>query len=94
MPSGKATAFRRQVAREVDLGNYVSPTTIRLADYLDDRLAKLHRKPQTVAGYHAKIRLQILPRLGYLPLLEVTAGQLNRHYRLLETEGSVGVVVR
>jgi hypothetical protein len=58
----EAAAFRRETTREVDLGSYVKPARIRLGQYLETWLAGLRLKPQTSAGYRAKIGLHIVSR--------------------------------
>ncbi len=80
----------RGVTVTVDAGTYVKVSRVTLGAYLDEWIATVRLKPQTVIGYENKIRLHIDPHLGHLPLAEIRGHQLNALYRKLETEGSPG----
>jgi len=83
----EAERHRRSVTATVDTGRYVPPQDMTLGEYLDEWLEGLRLKPQTVRGYRRKIRLQVVPHIGHLPLDQVRATHLNRLYRQLEDRG-------
>jgi len=80
----------RSVTVAVDGGTYVKVSRITLRAYLDEWIATVRLKPQTVIGYENKIRLHINPHLGHLLMSEVRGHHLNVLYRRLETQGSAG----
>jgi integrase len=82
-----AERHRRSVTATVDTGRYVPPQDMTLGQYLEEWLGGLRLKPQTVRGYRRKIRLQVVPHIGYFPLDQVRATHLNRLYRQLEERG-------
>jgi integrase len=82
-----AEKHRRTVTATVDARAYVPPVRMTVAEYLTEWLEGLRLKPQTLAGYRRKIRLQVLPAIGHLPLDELRAMHLNKLYRQLEQRG-------
>lgn len=82
-----AEKHRRTVTATVDAGAYVPPQRMTVAQYLAEWLEGLRLKPQTMAGYRRKVRLQIAPAIGHMPLDELRAMHLNKLYRQLEQRG-------
>lgn len=82
-----AEKHRRTVTATVDARAYVPPQRMTVAEYLTEWLDGLRLKPQTLAGYRRKIRLQISPAIGHVPLDELRATHLNKMYRQLEQRG-------
>lgn len=83
----EAEKHRRTVTATVDAGRYVAPQDLTVADYLAEWLDGLRLKPQTLRGYRRKVRLQVLPAIGHIPLDQLRATHLNRMYRQLEERG-------
>jgi integrase len=86
---------RRDAARHLktqtaaaEAGSYVPPTRQRLDDYLEQWLGGLRLAPQTLAAYRTHVRRHITPRIGGIPLSELTAAHLNTLYADLERNGN------
>ena len=64
----------RQIAAEVDTGEYIEPCSQTLASWLDDWLAEYlpNVKPHTRASYETIVRLHLKPALGNKKLCELT----------------------
>jgi integrase len=76
-------------ARLVDAarGQLVDPSKQPCGDYLDEWLDGLRLAPSTVASYRKNVRLHIKPRIGPVPLSQLTTERINTMYRELERRG-------
>src|SRR3954454_5475070 len=84
----EANRFRRQTPTAVDTHTYVAPAKVLVGEYLENWLAGLRLKPQTIAGYQGDARLHITPHIGHIPLADLTPAHLNGLYTVLERQGS------
>lgn len=72
---------------QVHAGTYVSPSRQRIAAYLTAWLEGLRVKPTTLANYRQCVHVHIIPRVGGVPLVDLTAEQIDGLYRELERHG-------
>jgi len=90
-PSRRAAEVAlRAVLTRMDTGNYVSPTTLALGDYLVQRWLPAIRttiRPSTHASYTRIVRLHVLPRLGGVKLQSLDPMMLNEFYAALLSNG-------
>jgi integrase len=68
-------------------GEYLEASRQRTGAYLDEWADGLRLAPSTVASYKKNIRLHIKPSIGTVPLVRLTAIQLDGLYRKLEASG-------
>ena len=87
----KADAERelRRLLRSLDTGEYVEPTKLSVAEYLERWLAD-YAKPNTAATtfdrYSEIVKLHLVPALGTVPLVKLQPLQIQRSYtEALET---------
>lgn len=79
LPGGSATKREaegrlRDALSEIDQGRFVTPSAIRLGDYLDKWLeegVKPARSPKTFERYEEIVRVHIKPRLGGIALAKL-----------------------
>ena len=73
--------------------NYVEPTKITIADYLDKWIEThaLHIKPTTLNSYRTLIKNYLKPRLGFLTVQGIKPSDIERFYgELITTPGKLG----
>lgn len=88
----EAEAALRTVLSTMDAGNYVSPSSLSLGDYLTYRWLpsiKTTIRASTHASYSRIVRLHIVPRLGAVKLQALDPMMLNEFYGALLREGRV-----
>ena len=83
-----------QIIGEIDEGEYLEPSKLKLGDWLDIWLNEYceDKKYSTVKGYRAKVKKHIKPQLGDIPLGKLTTPEVQKFYnRLLKPpDGSPG----
>lgn len=83
-----------QIIGEIDEGEYLEPSKLKLGDWLDIWLNEYceDKKYSTVKGYRAKVKKHIRPQLGDIPLGKLTTPEVQKFYnRLLKPpDGSPG----
>ena len=83
-----------QIIGEIDEGEYLEPSKLKLGDWLDIWLNEYcgDKKYSTVKGYRAKVKKHIKPQLGDIPLGKLTKPEVQKFYnRLLKPpDGSLG----
>jgi hypothetical protein len=65
----------------IDTGTFVAPSRLTLGRYLDDWLAGLAtagRRPSTIDRYRRMVGAYISPRIGHVPLQQLSALDLDR----------------
>lgn len=82
-----AEAELATVLGQVNAGTYVAPSRQRLGVYLTSWLDGLRVKPTTLDNYRRCAVGYVIPRLGGVPLSELTAEQVDGLYRHLERHG-------
>lgn len=83
----EAEAKLAGILGQVHKGTYVEPSRQRLATYLQDWLRGLRVKPTTFDNYRTCAEVHVIPRLGGVRLVELTAEQVDGLYRELERSG-------
>ncbi len=83
----EADAYLADVLGEVNAGTYVAPSRQRLGDYLTDWLDGIRVRPTTHDNYRTALLVHAVPRLGGVPLEDLTAEHVNALYRDLEHHG-------
>jgi integrase len=86
----EAEAALTELLARVQGGSYVEPSRLTLGAYLrDEWLPAVKRtvRPLTYAGYERSVRIHITPRIGDLPLQQVTPARLNELYAELLERG-------
>ena len=83
-----------QIIGEIDEGEYLEPSKLKLGDWLDIWLNEYceDKKYSTDKGYRAKVKKHIKPQLGDIPLGKLTTPEVQKFYnRLLKPpDGSPG----
>lgn len=84
-----AEAALARILNEASQGTYAEPSDEPLGRFLEEWLAAVRTtvRASTWAGYAQKLRTQVEPRLGRLPLRAVDAPRLNTLYADLLTSG-------
>ncbi len=81
----------REALTKVDVGTHVTRSTTTLADYLRGEWLPATAPPRVAYGTHAKRRghvdTYIVPRIGGVPLQQLTAAHVDRLYAELLTSG-------
>ena len=86
----EAQAALTELLGSIDAGTFVTPSRLTLRRYLDDWLAGLAtagRRPTTIDRYGRMIGAYVSPRIGDVPLQQLSALELDRLYATLATEG-------
>ncbi|MCW2745292.1 MAG: Integrase [Mycobacterium sp.] len=83
----EAVAFRREVARDADLGRQLSRRVMTLSDFAADWLPRLQVRESTRKIYSTRLRRSVEPRLGRVLLTKLTPSMIDRLYRELEASG-------
>jgi hypothetical protein len=86
-----ATGLARWIT-EIERGTAVDPSKQTLGEYLQHWLATSVQprvRPATHSGYERLIRVQIIPRLGNIPLQKLTALQIQQCYTDMRTSPRV-----
>jgi integrase len=68
---------------QIDTGTFAPPTRLTFGDWLDTWLHEYKAtstRPTTFAGYEMLVRVHIKPSIGYLPLQDLRADQLQKFY--------------
>src|SRR5690242_7155784 len=78
----EAAAKMTALLRDLQRGLPVPLERLTVADYLTDWLAmkKLDLRPSTYLNYETRVRVHILPAIGHIPLVKLSAVDLNRMY--------------
>lgn len=85
----EALAKLAAVRKEVE-GGVVVPAKITLSEYLGRWLedaVKVRARRSTVAAYADMVRLYVTPKIGHVPLADITPIRLQRYFGDLEKEG-------
>ncbi len=72
-----------ELLHQLDMGNYIKPGKITLAEYLDQWLAnyaKPNLSPRTLEGYEQIVRHCVVPKLGNCALIQLKPEQLQHFY--------------
>lgn len=80
----------RELLQAVDSGRYVERSRVSVAEFLREAWLPTVRRDlreTTWVGYRAELELNVIPRLGGIPLQQLNAVHLNRLYGYLLTEG-------
>lgn len=87
---GKKNAERREreLRRELDLGTFVVPTDITLAEFLEDWLREKAKqvKPSTVSSYQQILNLYVVPYLGKIKMKDLKPQHFVRLYEHLQSD--------
>lgn len=78
----------RGILQDIHKGAYRPPTKHTVGTWLDHWIQTKRLRPGTRANYERTIILHIQPHLGDVKLQDLTASQLDRLYRQLETNGN------
>jgi integrase len=79
-----------ELLHQLDTGAFVNPGRTTLAEYLQRWLqeyAKPNLSPRGFERYESLARVHLIPRLGNIPLVQLTSEQLQKHYTLKASEG-------
>lgn len=85
-----AERARIELLSRLDQGTYVSPSKMSIGAFLVQEWLPAKRatiKETTFASYEMHVTKHIVPRLGSVPLLSVSAGHLNAFYADLLADG-------
>jgi integrase len=71
-----------RIVTELDSGTFVEPNRVTVAQFLERWLAHMQTQvaPRTYAGYCEKIRNNIIPALGAIPLTKLRPEQISEAY--------------
>jgi integrase len=86
----EAERARTKLLSRLDEGTYVMPSRLGFGTFLENEWLPAKRstvKATTLASYDMHVRKHIVPRLGEIRLLGLTAGHLNAFYGELLAEG-------
>jgi integrase len=86
----EAERARVELLSRLDRGSYVTPTKLTLGTFLIDEWLPAKRatvKETTLASYEVHVTTHLVPRVGGLPLVGLTAGHLNALYADLLADG-------
>jgi integrase len=79
-----------ELLHQLDTGTFVNPGRTTLAEFLQRWLqeyAKPNLSPRGFERYESITRVHLIPRLGNIPLTQLTSEQLQKHYTLKLNEG-------
>lgn len=79
-----------ELLHQLDTGTFVNPGRTTLAEYLQRWLqeyTKPNLSPRGFERYESITRVHLIPRLGNIPLVQLTSEQLQKHYTLKLNEG-------
>ncbi len=85
-----AERARADLVSKINRGEYAEPTKMTLSEYLIEKwlpAAGTTRKPSTLVGYRIVIEKHIVPRLGDVPLVRLSAADLDGLYAELAKSG-------
>jgi hypothetical protein len=86
----EAQAALTELLATIDAGTFVVPSRLTLGHYLEDWLAGMAtagRRPSTIERYGRMVGTYVSPRIGNVPLQQLSALELDRLYAALATEG-------
>lgn len=86
----EAEAARAKIVHDLYQGLYVEPAAMCLAEWVEEHWLpgiRTRVKPSTFDSYRRNLQIHVLPRLGSLPLQQLTPSTLNRLYGDLMTDG-------
>jgi hypothetical protein len=77
---------------DADAGRLRTPSRATLAEFLSDWLPTVEStlKPSSYAQYSRVVRLELSPRLGALPLVRLSALDIQRYLATRAREGNLG----
>lgn len=81
-----AADLRRRLAT-VDDHSHVVPAKMTTGQWLEQWLDGLQLAPSTMASYRKNVRLHLAPRLGAVPLQQLTGARISAAYRGMEASG-------
>ena len=86
---GAAKTARDQARVKARQGEYIDPSSITVAAYLDEWIEShaMEIKPRTLHDYRSCIRLYLTPRIGHVPVQAVRQSTITKLYRDLLTSG-------
>ncbi len=79
----QAEARLTEILRSVNRGRYFEPTTLTVAQYLDQWLrdyAEVSVRPRTLQGYRSIIETHLKPSFGHMRLTEMSAQDVQTFY--------------
>ena len=79
----EAQRYLTATVAAVERGEYVEPVKLTLADYLRSRWLPLMQsqvRPSTWDSYCRLMEIHVIPRIGQIPLQQLTADHLDRLY--------------
>src|SRR5690625_1169142 len=87
-----ATIKMNEMVTEINRGQYIEPSKMTLGDLLTEWLETVKAggrlKLRTIETYEGDIDNHIMPKLGTIPLQQLTALDLQRYYNSLDLAGS------
>lgn len=83
----EAAADLRKRLSSVDDHTHVVPAKMTTGEWLDQWLDGLQLAPSTMASYRKNVRLHLKPRLGSVPLQQLTGARISTAYRGMEADG-------
>ncbi|MBR5114846.1 MAG: site-specific integrase [Oscillospiraceae bacterium] len=77
-----------QIESELDLGVYIEPNSMTLAEWLNTWLKDYigNVKPATVKSYTDHVQLNIIPNIGRIPLCKLSTATVQAMYNKLQRE--------
>jgi integrase len=86
----EAQAALTELLGSIDAGTFVAPSRLTVGRYLEGwqaGLATAGRRPTTIDRYGRMIGAYVMPRIGDVPLQQLSALDLDQLYAALATEG-------
>ena len=70
----------RKAQRDVEQGMPAKPTVLSVAQFLEDwlRVVVVTKRPSTAEDYASKVRIHLLPAIGDIPLVRLSANDLEK----------------
>jgi integrase len=82
-----AVAARAEVVGKVTRGEVVRPSKVTFADFAEEWLAGLDKRPRTIAAYRYALDRHLLPRFGSRKLSDVTTDDVAGLVRAMARNG-------
>ncbi len=85
----EARQARVEVLHQLNTGNFVSPTNLKMKELLGQWLEAIKGIPKnsTWQSYKSNMDLHVIPNIGEVKVQKLTPAALNALYRKLQTEG-------
>ena len=88
----EAQKYLNELLHKIEIGTYVAPSKITLADFLKQWLndyAKVNTAPKTYQGYERIIRQHLIPKLGNMKMDQLKPIHIQQYYTNRLTEGRI-----